>query len=172
VVVEAEIVLHACEAPETCPLVAGCSFTAGSPCHGLTAIHARKLALCAALEAVADTLPSSLDRLECLRIASDLVPLLRQGHRYEEDLIFPLFVGSDTRAGARLASVARLRAEHVEDECAAQDLTDALMQVGHGGLPDNPEAFGFMLRAFFEAIRRHIAFEREHVLPVMQGTLR
>ena len=66
-------------------------------------------------------------------------------------------------------TVRRLKAEHVEDECAAQDITDVLLDVGRGGAVENPEALGFMLRAFFEGQRRHIAFEREHMLPIAAG---
>lgn len=36
-----------------------------------------------------------------------------------------------------------------------------------GDRPYNAEAIGFMLRGFFEGLRRHIAFEREHVLPMI-----
>jgi hypothetical protein len=61
--------------------------------------------------------------------------------------------------------VERLRAEHIEDECFAGELTEALLVLGRDGSVDNPEALGFMLRGFFEAQRRHVAFEREHVLP-------
>ena len=32
--------------------------------------------------------------------------------------------------------------EHIEDECAAQDITDILLAVGHGKPVDNPEALG------------------------------
>ena len=76
----------------------------------------------------------------------------------------------DAVAGA--ASVRRLTIEHIEDECAAQDITDILLALGHGGPVDNPEALGFMLRALFEALRRHIAFELEHVFPIKAGALR
>ena len=41
-----------------------------------------------------------------------------------------------------------------------------LVCLGHGGAIDNPEALGFMLRAFFDTVRRHIAFEREYVFPL------
>ena len=41
------------------------------------------------------------------------------------------------------------------------------MAIGHGAGVENPEAVGFMLRGLFETLRRHIAFEREHVLPIV-----
>jgi hemerythrin-like domain-containing protein len=82
-------------------------------------------------------------------------------------VVFPAFAAAAARPLVGDASVRRLKAEHVEDECAAQDLADVLFAIGHGSAIDNPEALGFMLRAFFETTRRHIAFEREHVMPVL-----
>jgi hypothetical protein len=137
------------------------------PCRDISEAHHSKLDLCDRMEAIADALPS-VDRLQCLQVGNRLVPLLREAHRYEEEDVFPAF----ERAGglglmARIASVRRLKAEHVEDECAAQDLTELLLEIGHGGAIANPEALGFMLRAFFDTLRRHIAFEREHVVPIV-----
>jgi hemerythrin-like domain-containing protein len=80
-------------------------------------------------------------------------------------VIFPIFEAR--RTGAYALSAQRLRAEHVEDQAYAEELTEALMAIGHGAQVSNPEAVGFMLRGFFESTRRHVAFEREHVLPVI-----
>jgi hypothetical protein len=55
--------------------------------------------------------------------------------------------------------------EHVEDSVAAEDISETLLAHGHGKPIDNPEALGYMLRAMFEALRRHVAFEQDHVLP-------
>jgi hemerythrin-like domain-containing protein len=160
----------ACEALQACPVAGACACggQGAVPCLDMAQAHEEKLRLCAAIEAIADALPSQVDRVQCLRIANQLVPLLRHCHQYEEQTVFPVFErceGPDREA--RAASVRRLRAEHVEDECAAQDLTEALFEIGHGAAIVNPEALGFMLRAFFDSLRRHIAFEREHVLPVV-----
>jgi hemerythrin-like domain-containing protein len=88
---------------------------------------------------------------------------LRAAHAYEEEVVFPAF--QTTRASA--SSTDRLKTEHMEDECSAEQLTEVLLAVGHGGAVPNPEATGFMLRAFFMALRRHIAFERDHILPFL-----
>ena len=159
-----------CDLPDACPIAGVCAvgYEERVPCLDIWQAHDRKLQLCEAIEAIADGLPSAVDRLQCLQIANQLVPLLRESHRYEEEHVFPVFeraCGQD--AGASAASIRRLKAEHVEDECAAQDLTEVLLDIGHGGSVHNPEALGFMMRAFFETIRRHIAFEREHVVPVI-----
>ena len=127
--------------------------------------HMQKLALCLMLEGIADDLPSRVDRLQCLAVAADLLPLLRECHRFEEEVVFPAFA----RRSGEEDTLARLKLEHLEDESAAVDLSDALLAYGHGRPIENPEAFGYMLRAFFESMRRHIAFERDHVLPKVLG---
>ncbi|QIG50522.1 hemerythrin domain-containing protein [Nordella sp. HKS 07] len=149
-----------CRVLEACPAGAVCRAGEHVPCIDLARLHAEKLELCAALEAIADDLPARVDRLKCLTIASTLVPLLRACHRLEEEAIFPAFIAE--RGEARV--IARLTAEHLEDDSAAEDLTEMLLAIGHGAAVSNPEAFGYMLRAFFEAMRRHIAFERDHIL--------
>lgn len=134
------------------------------PARVMQRVHESKLALCAALETIADALPDGVCRAECLRIASLLVPLLRQAHTYEDDVIFPAFVAMAPDAEP---TVHRLRVEHVEDESFADEVTEILLGIGHGEPIANAEALGFMLRGLFETLRRHIAFEREHVLPAI-----
>lgn len=152
-----------CDAPDACPVVGACLHGGRLPCQDVARWHDQKMRICDELEAIADGLPSRVDRLKCLLVANELVPLLRMCHSYEEEYVFPAFAGDSD--AARTASIRRLKAEHVEDECAAQDLTDTLLAIGHGGAVANPEALGFMLRGFFDSLRRHVAFEREHVLP-------
>jgi hypothetical protein len=127
--------------------------------------YARKQGLCDQLEAIADSLPHRVDRLECLRVASVLLPILRESHRYEEEVLFPAFERGAMSPAAGGETVRRLKSEHVCDECAAEEITEQLMWIGMGGEIANPEALGFMLRAFFGPVRRHIAFERDHVIP-------
>lgn len=159
--------LRSCDESGSCPLAALSANGKPKPCAEISEGHRRKLMLCDALEELADGLPGNIDRLACLRIANDLVPLLRESHRYEEETAFALFEREGAEAATR--SVMRLKSEHIQDECAAQDVSDILLNLGCGESVDNPEALGFMLRALFEAMRRHIAFERDHVLPVVTG---
>lgn len=158
---------NTCEVPEICPVSDACGRQGLVPCREMQRAHDRKLDLCDALEAIADGLPSKVDRLRCLAVANTLVPLLRECHGYEEDILYPAFAAAAMTASAA-GTVKRLKAEHVEDLCAAQDLTEVLLAIGHGEPISNPEALGFMLRAFFEAVRRHVAFEKEHILPLVQ----
>lgn len=129
--------------------------------------HAEMLRLCTQLEDVADSLPANIDRMACLTIASEIEPLVRGIHRFEEEALFPAYAAVLKAEGRDLGSVDRLMSEHVEDECFAAELAEALFDLGRGGTVDNPEALGFMLRGFFESKRRHVAFEREHVLPMV-----
>ena len=148
-----------------CPVGEACAPGRFVPCIDMKRAHDQKLKLCAALETIADDLPSRVDRLQCLVVASSLVPLLRECHRFEEESVFPALSG---KPGGE-AVVSRLKVEHVEDDCAAADVSEALLACGHGQEIENPEAFGYMLRALFEPLRRHIAFERDHILPQIAG---
>lgn len=133
-------------------------------------IHDKKVALCQELEDIADGLPSAVDALRCLSVAAKLLPVLRRAHEYEEKLIFPVYEKLAASPGQNL-STERLRAEHISDECFAADLTSILLKIGHGGPVDQAETFGFMLRGFFDGLRRHVAFEDEHIVPAIRNTL-
>lgn len=132
--------------------------------------HAAKLALCDRLEEIADSLPNELDRRECLLAARALGPRLVKVHRYEENQVFPLFCTRAGHAGEAREIVERLKCEHFEDEGYAAELREALRAAARRGRAENPETLGFMLRGFFGALRRHIAFERDHVLAQLAPT--
>ena len=162
------MLVRSCEVSQDCPVAAVCGGDM-VPCAIVARSHDEKLRICRELEEIADALRGNVDRLKCLRVANELVPLLRSSHRYEEEVIFPAYdvaIGSERPGNP---STRRLRVEHVEDECFADEVTEALLAIAHGAEIQNPEAVGFMLRGFFESMRRHIAFEREHVLPVIKA---
>jgi hypothetical protein len=122
-----------------------------------------QLALCRELEEIADSLPASINRQKCIYAAKALGPLIKGIHHYEETVLFPQLQSSPDATEALGPTLERLKFEHCEDECFAEELTDALLKLG-AGEPVNMEAVGYMLRGFFEGTRRHIAFEREHLL--------
>lgn len=128
----------------------------------------RQMGLCDLLEGVADSLPSRLDRQQCLHIARMIGPLIKQAHAAEEAMLFPhLTVGHSD--GCEL--VERLRLEHIEDECFAEEVQFELLQLGKGQPVLAPEATGYMLRGFFEGMRRHIRHELELIAAVHAGKL-
>ncbi|WP_325463097.1 hemerythrin domain-containing protein [Pararhizobium sp.] len=134
--------------------------------EAMTRIHHRKIAICAELETIADCLPANIDHLTCLQVAATLLPTLRLAHDYEETVVFPAYEKAVADSG-RALSTDRLRGEHISDACFAADLTGILLDIGHGGAVQQPETLGFMLRGFFDSLRRHVAFEREHVAPLV-----
>ena len=125
--------------------------------------HDEQLALCIELEEIADSLPASVNRQKCIYAAKALCPLIRSIHQYEEHVLFPHISQEHAHSGPMLATLSRLKFEHFEDEGYAEELTEALLRLGSGE-PSNVEAVGYMLRGFFEGVRRHIAFEKAHLL--------
>lgn len=125
--------------------------------------HAVKLILCHRLEAIADSLPG-FDRRECLLAARALGPQMVKIHRFEEQRVYPHFAARLLHSAEARKTIARLKNEHFEDEGYAAELRDALRATARRGRAENPETLGFMLRGFFGALRRHIAFEHDHVI--------
>jgi hypothetical protein len=144
-----------------------------APCHTslewLQRAHAEQLVLCDQLEEIADSLPANIDRKKCLYAAKALSPLIKGVHNYEETILFPWLESTTDIQPALRETLNRLKFEHCEDACFAEELTDTLLRLGSGE-PVNVEATGYMLRGFFEALRRHIAFEREHILSNLKAS--
>jgi hemerythrin-like domain-containing protein len=126
--------------------------------------HNAQLSLCTALEEIADSLPANINRQKCIYAAKSLIPLINGIHRYEEEALFPMLENRNAGEQELAEAIARLKFEHVEDECFAEELTDTLTRLGSGDATVNAEAAGYMLRGFFESIRRHIAFEQQFML--------
>ncbi|MCA1443802.1 hypothetical protein I6F07_27045 [Ensifer sp. IC4062] len=61
----------------------------------------------------------------------------------------------------------RLKYEHCEDECFAEELTEMLGRLGAADRTVNAETAGYMLRGFFTSVRRHIRFEQECLCSVL-----
>ncbi len=123
----------------------------------------RQIELSLALESLADSLPSRIDTYAAMRLADQLTETLRRCHRWEEARVFPVLLLPGEDVGPMLE---RLRYEHVEDEDHAADLGEALAAfVTRQRDPAGGEV-GYMLRGLFTALRRHAAFDRDHVLPL------
>lgn len=121
------------------------------------------LGLCDILEEIADSLPDNLNRRKCRLAATSMEPLLFDIHRFEETTIFPLARRELHRLGAPCRCVERLEAEHAEDQGFAGDLALALNDAMESSA-FHAELLGYMLRGFFDSVRRHTAFEREYLL--------
>ena len=120
--------------------------------------QAEMQSLCEMLEEIADSLPLSMNASKCTKAAETLEPLVKRIHAFEEQEIFPKYAAANP-GPATQEMLDRLRDEHCVDECYAEELSDALKQVSSASDPISPDTLGYMLRGFFDAIRRHQAFE-------------
>lgn len=128
---------------------------------------ALKLKLCAALEDLADRLPYGVGDDHCLTLAKSLLPILKRAQELEEQQIFPHLRQCYQSDETLPPTLARLEGEHCEDEAFAEELSEHLIAFVQDRKSGNPDLIAYMLRGFFESLRRHIAFEREHLLPLM-----
>lgn len=138
----------------------------------LRANHDLKLSLCDALEAVADGLPDQFDIQTCLTLSRCILPTVRKAHLLEEEELFPLLLRLTEQAPALAASIERLRREHCEDEDYAEEISALLQEFASNGAAADAETAGYMLRGFFSALRRHVAFERECLLALADSACR
>ena len=142
----------------------GLSRFGGDAIEAFARAHEDKLSLCQTLEEIADSLPDEVDKQKCKLAAREIWPLLRSVHSFEEKIIFPVLADRLAHLSGIEETIARLKSEHAEDECYAEELTDTLLLLGAGDRGVNFDAVGYMLRGFFESVRRHVAIEREIVL--------
>ncbi|MEM8650737.1 MAG: hemerythrin domain-containing protein [Pseudomonadota bacterium] len=126
--------------------------------------HQKQLDLCQRLERVADSLPDNIDRQECLSISWQIYPIVKEAHRFEEETLFPLLTMEKDDNSTLSNSLERLKFEHWEDESSAEDISLSLRQMISEPASANVEKISYMLRGFFEGLRRHIAFETDHLL--------
>ena len=125
-----------------------------------------QLGVCAALEDIADSLPNEFSRNNCLLAAQRIRQIVCKSHVFEEDYLFPLLLDESDNQPELEPVLARLRAEHCEDESFADEIVDALEELATVGV-GNIDKLSYMLRGFFEGLRRHIAFEKEHLVPLL-----
>lgn len=127
--------------------------------------HQTLLNLCKRLERIADDLPASYDSQECLSVTWQLYPQVKAAHEFEEEKLFPLLVELPELQPEVCKSLERLKFEHWEDEVSAEDISVSLRELVQSPEQANIGEISYMLRGFFEGLRRHIAFETEYLLP-------
>lgn len=123
--------------------------------------------LCKGLEAVADGLPTRVDIAHCNRIAGELMPTVKTIHEFEEKRLFPHLLQHSNQTQSLSTILERLRFEHWEDQAYAEEVQHALEIFAKAPGQSNVESLSWMLRGFFEGVRRHVAFERAYVLPLV-----
>jgi hypothetical protein len=124
--------------------------------------------ICDELEFIADGLPNSIDVQSCLRTAQKLLTVVKTAHDFEEAVLFPLLGNRNKKSAELTATVERLRYEHWGDEEYALDVHHALREFVRQREKANVDSLAWMLRGFFEGMRRHLAFDREYLLPMLK----
>lgn len=127
-----------------------------------------QLGLCAALEDIADSLPNDVNKQKCLHAAQSIPPIVKAAQDFEENFLFPSLKSNQPVSVNLTLNIERLCAEHCEDESFGDEVADALHELAQGQL-QNVDKLSYMLRGFFEGLRRHIAFEQEHLLPLLSS---
>lgn len=141
-----------------------------SPSEALSLHIQRQQALCDALEDVADNLPTAVDKLKCLQLSQSIWPIIKSAHTFEEEEVFPILALKTEAAVDLQQAMERLHYEHWEDESFGQDLADTMRAFAAGDDQD-AEKLSYMLRGFFEGLRRHLAFESEVLTPMLKSDL-
>ncbi|WP_018688462.1 hemerythrin domain-containing protein [Ahrensia kielensis] len=116
--------------------------------------------LCNQLETIADELPRRVDNQQCLLAAQKVYPVVMAAHSFEENELFPALMKADPSNAHLATTIERLHGEHWEDESFAHEISDTLKSFV-AGREKNIDKLSYMLRGFFEGLRRHIAFEKE-----------
>lgn len=133
--------------------------------------HAGHLALCNSMELIADSLPDKVDLAICGTVINGLAERVDKHHRFEERVLFPLLRRRAAFENRLLRSLDRLGEEHHIDEGHAEEVIDLLDAFRRGSINVSPDTAGYMLRGLFESMRRHIAFENDHILPAARRLL-
>ncbi|MEG3159310.1 hypothetical protein U1763_02230 [Sphingomonas sp. LB2R24] len=133
---------------------------------GLVAAHARLRDVCDRLEACADALPGRLSDAEAKAICRDLRAVVISQPRDETAVVDALFA-RNLGDPLTTAVTARVRARHASEAIQADDILAALS----GVTTPCAEAFGYILRSFFDGARQAMDFTQLAILMLGAGRL-
>jgi hypothetical protein len=132
--------------------------------------HSAQRALADLLETIADSLPDCVNRAAASLAAAQLRAAPERHKRIEEEALFPILERCCPDAAvSRTLDVARR--EHEDSGGHAVELAEALDELAEQGFAANPESLGFMLRAFFDGLRRHMDWVDAAILPRARAAL-
>jgi hemerythrin-like domain-containing protein len=143
----------------------------GDPLAYLAHDHATQRALADLLEGLADGLPDGVDRRAAALGAHSLRMLAARRWALEEQALFPLIESHAPEGAPARRAIAIARREHRETAGRAIELADELEALAESGRARNPDALGFMLRAFFDGLRRHLDWTEAAIMPAARDGL-
>ncbi|WP_297109962.1 hemerythrin domain-containing protein [uncultured Devosia sp.] len=121
--------------------------------------YERVTAACDGLEQIADALPDRVPAGQCARAASEAIVALKRMHECELALLLPGLAASPLRDVQKIA--ADIEQAHKMDSEAVLEVQEVLLAFAAGRPILSADATGYLLRAFFEGLRRHIARQRD-----------
>ncbi len=129
----------------------------------------RLLRLCARLEKIADGLPVAAHQKKSAEILAFLEKAFSQHVFLHEKCLFPLVRSLEDKSDAIERMLSQLEFEHAADRGLIVEILSAFMgrDFRNAGL----EALGYLLRSFFENYRRHSAWERMTLYPIIKKHL-
>jgi hypothetical protein len=128
--------------------------------------HAQILQACDRLESICDSLPHGFSRVDCLEMSAWL------------GRSFPELVQREEGSLVRMTPAARpewdeatrtWQRHHQTDLTYAGELAEALDDFARRGQPGTVDTLSYMMRGFFEAVRRHVAYEDVLVAYVLES---
>lgn len=133
--------------------------------------NALRLDLCDLLEHIADGLPANAAP-QLAQLASTALERGWTNHvAFEEQALFPILARHRHGNPDLLAGLDQLMLEHADDASLDQELVDTLDDLARGGPPENPEMVGYLLRAHFVPMRRHVLWENAFLIPAARRPL-
>ncbi|MFW6024403.1 MAG: hypothetical protein ACOC8P_02165 [Dichotomicrobium sp.] len=127
--------------------------------------------LCDCLEQIADSLPDNIDPSLVAATLHLMEHDLALCILDDEDGLFPLLESHSVPGDNVAELLLDLRRGNAMDECYAAEVVEELQNLARDPKPDRPDALGYLLRAFFETRRRHIAWEKAVVMPLARERL-
>jgi hypothetical protein len=121
-------------------------------------------ALADLLEDIADSLPDCVNRAAAALAAAQLRAVPARHKAIEEQALFPVLEAC-CPDGEITRTLAVARREHEDSAGHAVELAEALDALAEHGYAANPESLGFMLRAFFDGLRRHMDWVDAAIMP-------
>lgn len=143
----------------------------GNPLTLLADTVGEREMLCDQLEAIADSLPNSLDRTVVLSATRFLRHKVPAYHRDERDCLFPMLERRAPQSFGMNGIAMMMQNCQVDDEDYAFELADILETLADQQRVGNPDATGYMLRGFFQSYRRYLAWQRLTILPLAAHVL-
>lgn len=108
---------------------------------------------------IADALPDRVAAGQCQRAVAETIAAVAQMHDCEDHYLIPLLSGSTRRELRQIANDLE-QARKVDME-AALEVEEVLSAFALGHPILSTDATGYMLRALFEGLRRHIGREKD-----------